>query len=70
MREYANQKPNGEITPPATSITKPDKDKPFFNVPYNSKGIEFVGRVGKTEEMRFGQPAFFMREGNGLKVSC
>jgi len=26
--------------------------KPFFNVPYNSKGREFVGRKGKLEEIR------------------
>lgn len=35
------------ILPPA----KDERTEPFFNVPYNSKGSEFVGRTGKTEEI-------------------
>lgn len=53
-------------SPPAEAPAKPAKDekrrekaddKPFFNVPYNSKGKEFVGRAGKLEEIwdLFGQ---------------
>jgi len=30
---------------------KKDAEKPFFNVPYRSKGDEFVGREGKKEEI-------------------
>jgi tetratricopeptide (TPR) repeat protein len=31
--------------------SKSEEKKPFFNVPYKSKGKEFVGRIGKREEI-------------------
>jgi tetratricopeptide (TPR) repeat protein len=37
--------------PNTPSDSKPDVKRPFFNVQYNSKGKEFVGRVGKMEEI-------------------
>jgi tetratricopeptide (TPR) repeat protein len=44
------------MIPPEPALTpsniNPKKDGPFFNVPYNSKGKEFVGRAGKREEIR------------------
>ncbi|MET0752420.1 MAG: SIR2 family protein, partial [Pyrinomonadaceae bacterium] len=52
MRDYADKNKDGETIPPTSKIPVPDKDKPFFNVPYNSKGGEFVGRKGKMKEIR------------------
>ena len=40
---------DGETQPPVE--IKKDSEKPFFNVPYHSKGDEFVGREGKKEEI-------------------
>lgn len=40
---------NGKTISPTDSKIKAEKS--FFNVPYNSKGAEFVGRVGKVEEI-------------------
>jgi len=38
-------------TPNQPTDSKSDSKNPFFNVPYNSKGKEFVGRKGKVEEI-------------------
>ena len=40
---------DGKTQPP--DVVKKDAEKPFFNVPYRSKGDEFVGREGKKEEI-------------------
>lgn len=50
MRDIA-QKNKGSIVSPIFLPPEPEKNKPFFNVPYNSKGKEFVGREGKTKEI-------------------
>jgi tetratricopeptide (TPR) repeat protein len=51
MRDIAREANNGDIIPLKPEIPKPDKNKPFFNVQYNSKGKEFVGRKGKIDEI-------------------
>jgi tetratricopeptide (TPR) repeat protein len=45
-------KENPDDDNPKTACdSKSEGKKPFFNVPYNSKGKEFVGRIGKREEI-------------------
>jgi tetratricopeptide (TPR) repeat protein len=51
MRDIVSEAKRVKTVPPEPKIPEVVKDKSFFNVPYDSKGKEFVGRTGNTEEI-------------------
>jgi tetratricopeptide (TPR) repeat protein len=49
--DNAGKVKSNDDLPNTPTDSKSDVKKPFFNVQYNSKGKEFVGRIGKMEEI-------------------